>query len=40
MENFEEHRGILLHVEDDGSIRAAKEAQGRRGREQTQAGIC
>lgn len=39
MENTEEPGGILLHVEDDGPLRATETRQGRRGRVQAQASL-
>lgn len=39
MEDAKEPGGILLHVEDDRSLRAAEARQGRRGRVQAEAGV-
>lgn len=39
MEDAKESCGILLHVEDDGPLRAAEARQGGRSRVQTEAGV-
>lgn len=39
MEDAKEPRGILLHVEDDGPVRAAEARQGGRGRVQAEASV-
>lgn len=39
MEDAKEPGGVLLHVEDDGPLRAAEARQSRRGRVQAKAGV-
>lgn len=39
MEDAKEPRGILLHVEDDGPLRAAEARQGRRGGVQAETSV-
>lgn len=39
MENAQKHSGVLLHVENDGPIRAAEAGESRRGRVEVEAGL-
>lgn len=39
VEDTQEHRRVLLHVEDDGQVRPAEEGEGGRRRVQAEAGL-